>query len=179
MIIIQSGGEFNPDPNQDSKHTIVIILADKYAGQAPQLGHVEGLEDLALIGGAVSVEGHADAPVPSILMGEGNTGTEWDLGPDNAIAAVELVAVHVHGAALATTTSRLEAHQFGHHIEEGYSHQVGPGVAAVCRYYGIAFPEALHHSDGHRLLAIVEMAEAPDGPFLVLGVSLHLEASHL
>lgn len=44
-------------------HPVVVVLADEDDGQLPEGSDVEGLRDLALVGGAVAVEGVGDAAV--------------------------------------------------------------------------------------------------------------------
>ena len=41
----------------------MVVLADEDDGQLPEGSDVEGLRDLALVGGAVAVEGVGDAAV--------------------------------------------------------------------------------------------------------------------
>ncbi len=50
----------------------MVVLAHKDAGQIPQLGNVVGLEALALVGSAVTVERNTDGILAQILVGLGN-----------------------------------------------------------------------------------------------------------
>ena len=97
-------------------HRILVVLDHEDDRQLPQLGHVEALIDLALIGGAVAEISEADAAIARIFVLEGEAGAEADLGADDAVAAVEamLDAEHVHRAALALGDAGGAAGQLGH-----------------------------------------------------------------
>lgn len=56
-------------------HGKTVVLAHEHAGQVPQLGHVVGLEDLALVGRPVSIEGQAHPVRALVLVAQGNAGT--------------------------------------------------------------------------------------------------------
>src|SRR3546814_9674857 len=70
--------------------------------QLPQLGHVEGLVDLALIGCAVAEISDADPAVPGVFVLERQPRADRHLRADDAVPAVEPVLhrEHVHRAAL-------------------------------------------------------------------------------
>ena len=68
-------------------HAVVVVLAHEDDGQLPERGDVEGLGNLALVGGAVAVEGVGDAAVAlggaegeSERKGEGEKKSEWEKG---------------------------------------------------------------------------------------------------
>ena len=82
------------------QRTVFVVFADKDSWEAPQFGNVVGFEDLALVRGTVTVEADRDSSVVKVLVGQCEAGTKRDLGTDNAIASVEVFAVHVHGTAL-------------------------------------------------------------------------------
>ena len=146
-------------------HRILVVLDHEDDRQLPQLGHVEALVDLALIGRAVAEIGEADAAIRFIFVPEGEPGAERDLGADDAVAAVESVldAEHVHRAALALGDAGCAAGQLGHdHF----------GVDAVSEHVAVvaiagddavlARRQRRLQPDRDRFLADVEMAEAAD-----------------
>ena len=97
-------------------HGVAVVLDDVDDRQLPELGHVEALVDLALVGRAVAEIGQRDVVVAAVLVGEGEAGAERDLRADDAVAAVEvlLVGEHVHRAALAARIAAAAAGQLGH-----------------------------------------------------------------
>ena len=50
------------------------------------------------------------------------------LCPDDAVASVEVLGVHVHGAALAPDAAGLAAGQLGQHAQDRDTHHVGEAV---------------------------------------------------
>ncbi len=80
-----------------------LFSITKIDRQHPQLGHVVGLVDLTLVGGAVAEVGEGHAVIAQILVGEGQTGTKWHVRAHNPVAAIEVLVLreHVHRAALA------------------------------------------------------------------------------
>ncbi len=78
-------------PRHRGAHGVLVVLDDIDDRQLPQLGHVEGLVDLALVGGAVAEIGQADAVIAAILVGEGQAGAQRHLGADDAVAAIEFL----------------------------------------------------------------------------------------
>jgi len=103
-------------------HAIVIVLTDENTRQTPKFGHIKGLEDLALIGGTIAIEHHTDAIVILIAVGQANARTHRHLGTHYAIAAVEILAVHVHRATFAPAAPGAKAQQFGHDLVQGDAH---------------------------------------------------------
>src|SRR5437763_9598875 len=86
-------------------------------GQLPQLGHIEALVDLSLVGRAVAEIGDRDQPVVAIAIGEGEAGAERYLRADDAMAAKEalLAREHMHRAALALRQAAAASGEFGQH----------------------------------------------------------------
>ena len=60
-------------------HGVVVILANKHDRERPELGQVEGLADLALVGCAVSVQGKVDPAVPGVFVRKGDARPERNL----------------------------------------------------------------------------------------------------
>ena len=94
----------------------LLFSMTKTIGQLPQLGHVEGLVDLALVGRAVAEVAQAHVVVAAVLVGEGEAGAQRHACADDAVAAVEVLLgrEHVHGAALALGAAAAPAGQLGH-----------------------------------------------------------------
>ena len=143
----------------------MVVLDRVDDRQVPQLGHVEALVDLALVGRAVAEIGEAHAAVARILVLEGEAGAERDLRADDAVAAVEAVldAEHVHRTALALGNAGGAAGQLGHdHLGVD---AIGEHVAVVAIAGDDAVLADRHRRlqpDRDRFLADVEVAEAAD-----------------
>ena len=149
-------------------HAVVVVLGHKHHGQVPQLGHVRGLPDLALVGGAVTVAGHGDGGLLSlgggVLGGEGQASTHRGLRADDALAAVEVggLAVEVHRASLALGGAVGEAQQLGEDLLDGGASQQGGAVAAVGGDPTVLHRHGSVHARGDGLLAVVQVAETAD-----------------
>jgi hypothetical protein len=99
-------------------HGVLVVLDHVHDRQLPELGHVEALVDLALVGRAVAHIGVADVAIALVAVGQRQAGAERYLGADDAVAAVEagLDVEHVHRAALAARRTARAAGQLGHHF---------------------------------------------------------------
>ena len=148
-------------------HRIFVVLDRVDHRQVPQLGHVEGLVDLALVDRAVAEIGQAHPAVLGIFMLEREAGAERHLRADDAVPAVKAVvdAEHVHRPALAVGDARLAPRQLGHdHLGVD---AVGEHVAMVAIAGDDAVLADRHRAlepDRDRFLADVEVAEAADQP---------------
>jgi hypothetical protein len=143
----------------------------------PQLRHVEAFVDLALVRRAVAEIGQADKIIAAIAVGKGETGSERDLGANNAVAAEEvlLLAEHVHGATLALGIAAMASGQFGHHALGFHSASQHVTVVPVTGYDLIALFQGHLHADDDGFLADIEMAEAADRAHSVELAGLFLE----
>lgn len=117
-------------------HAVSIVLADVNHRQVPQLRHVPGLEELTLRRRAVSVqcEGHSTSAVVLVRQRDAgadrylyntarlirNSGTHpvantsgraVYLSADDAVAAVKVGRIHVHGATLALGGAGFATHE--------------------------------------------------------------------
>ena len=79
----------------------MLTLATEDHGKVPELGHVEGLEDLTLVGSTVTVKSERDVLLVVVLVGESKTSTDGNLSTDDTVATVEAGSEHVHGTTLA------------------------------------------------------------------------------
>lgn len=162
------------------KQLTVVVLADQYDGQLPERGHVERLEELPLVGGAVAVEVERDGALLPVPLREGEAAAERHLRADDAVPAVEvgILLVEVHGAALAPGAPVAAAHELGEGGDGVPAAGEVEAVIAVGGDDGVRAGGGSLHADGDGLLAIVEVAEAADELGLVEGVGGDLEAAH-
>src|SRR5690606_27953687 len=133
--------------------------------QLPQLGHVEALVDLTLVGRAVAEVDEADRVVAAIVAREGQAGAQRHLGADDAVAAIEAGrhVEHVHRPALAPRRAADTAGQFGHDLIGIHARDQHVAVVAIAGDdLVVALLDALLNADGHGFLTDVQLAEAPD-----------------
>ena len=160
-------------------HSVLVVLDDVDHRQLPQLGHVEALVDLALVGGAVAEIGERHVVVAAIPIGEGEPASERNLGADDAVTAEEtlLDGKHVHGAALASGIPAAPAGQLRHHAPGVHAAGQHMAMVAVSGNDLISRLDRHLHADDDRLLADIEMAEAPDQPHAIELAGLFLESA--
>ena len=152
-------------------------LAAEENGQVPQLGHVEGFEDLALVGCAVAVEGDRGVGLAGVLLREGEAGADGDLGTDDAVAAEEALCEHVHGPALAVGNAFSPSEQLANDGLDGSAAHQGEAVAAVGGDDGVFLGDGVLDARGYGLLACGQMAETSDLLLLVEPVGGHFHTS--
>jgi hypothetical protein len=99
--------------------------------QVPQLGHVEGLEDLALVGGTVTVQNDGGVGLFVVLLGESQTGADGHLGTDDTVSTVEVLGEHVHGTTLAVRDTLAAAEKLTNDGLDGATAHHGETVATV------------------------------------------------
>ena len=154
-------------PRDAGAHRILVVLDRVDDRQVPQLGHVEGLVDLALVDRAVAHVGEADAAIVAILVPEGESRPQRHLRADDAVAAVEAMvdAEHVHRPALALGNAGRAPGQLGH--DDLRVDAVGEHVAMVA----VAGDDAVLadrqrrlEPDRDRFLPDIEVAEPADQP---------------
>lgn len=156
-------------------HTVLVVLASEDAGDLPELGHVVGLEHLALVGGTVTVKGEGDEGLLVVLVGERQTETKRDLGTDNTVTTEESLGVHVHGATFALGDTGAAAHELSKDGLDGSTTSVLETVAAVRGDDGILLVGGLLDANGDSLLADGQVAETVDLLGLVESVGAHLQ----
>jgi hypothetical protein len=158
----------------------VVVLADQYDRQLPERGHVKRLEELSLVGGAVAVEVKRDGALLPVPLREGDAAPERHLRADDAVAAEEVGVplVEVHGPALAPGAAVPAAHELGEGGDGVPAAREVRAVVAVGGDDGVGAGGGGLHADGDGLLAVVEVAEAPDELGLVERVRRDLEAPH-
>mmetsp|Transcript_22179 Transcript_22179/g.74620 ORF Transcript_22179/g.74620 Transcript_22179/m.74620 type:complete len:407 (+) Transcript_22179:157-1377(+) len=167
-------------PGLGGAHAVLVVLADKDDGQLPEGGHVHALEELALVGRTVAVEGDRHAAVPPVLVGKGQAHAQGLLGADDAVAAVEVVLglVHVHGPPLPLGTARVLAHELRDDTLHGAAARNLVAVVAVGGDHRVLPRDGGLHANAHGLLAVVQMAEAAHLLGLVQLVGGELHAAH-
>ena len=143
----------------------MVVFDHEDDRQLPQLGHVEGFIDLALVGRAVAEIGHAHAAIVVVLVREAQARAQRHLRADDAMAAVEFMfdAEHVHRTALAARNAGFAAGQFGHDdlgIDAVSEHVAMVAVAGDDAV--LAGLERRLDADRDRFLTDIEVAEAAD-----------------
>ena len=98
-------------------HGVLIVFDDVDDRQTPELGHVEALVDLPLVGRAIAEVGEADLAVVAVLVGQRKARAQTHLRADDPVPAIKsrLDRKHVHGSTLSTGRAPDPAGEFSHH----------------------------------------------------------------
>ena len=144
-----------------------LTLAAEEGGQLPELGHVEGLEDLTLVASAVAVEDDGGVVTAGVLVSEGEASADGDLSTDNAVAAEETLGEHVHGAALAVGDTLAAAQQLADDRSHGSASHQSEAVAPVGSDNIVVLVDSMLNTDGDSFLPRGKVAETPNLLFLV------------
>ena len=172
-------------PLDRGAHGVLVVLNDVDGRQLPQLGHVEALIDLALVGRAVTEIDEGHRIVAPVLARERQTRAQRHLRPDDAVPAVKRRRhiEHVHRAALALGRAANAPGQLGHHGIRVHARRQHMAVVAVA---GDDLVKALFdvglYTHRHGFLADIEVTETPDqahavqlsGPLLEAADQQHL-----
>ncbi len=101
-----------------NRHGIQVVLGDEDHGQVPQARHIQGLMEIAGVGGPVAEEAQHDAIRALQLLRQCGTHCDRDVPAHNAGRA-QVAMDHVsdvHRAALALAVATRAAQHFGHHL---------------------------------------------------------------
>ena len=148
--------------------------------QVPQLGHIEALKDLALVGGTVSVHGEGGVLVglAHVLLSECDSRSDGDLRADDAVTSEEGLCEDVHGTALAVRHAALSTEQLGNDTLDRPAAKDGERVASVGRDDLVVWLDAGLEADRDGLLPDGEVAESANHLLLVQLVGSHLHPAH-
>mmetsp|Transcript_11395 Transcript_11395/g.23821 ORF Transcript_11395/g.23821 Transcript_11395/m.23821 type:complete len:406 (+) Transcript_11395:273-1490(+) len=160
-------------------HAVVVVLAHVNQGQVPQRSHVERLEQLALVGSAITVHGDGHVGLLVVLVGEGQTRTQGGLSTNNTVAPVEVrvLLVHVHRATNALRCSAITAHQLSHDLVHGATTAKVGAVVTVRGDDGVFLVKSSLHANADGLLAVIQVAETADELALVQDIGSDLHAA--
>lgn len=158
----------------------MIVLADQNRRQIPERGDVKRLKQLPLIRRTVTVENKGHGFILGILLSEGNSTSERDLSPDDAMAAEKpgVFLVKVHRTTFSSGATGLAAHELGEHLEEGPAAAEEDAVVAIGGDNGVLLRNRRLHPNGDGLLAVVKVAKPSDQLRLVERVGGDLHPAH-
>ncbi len=117
---------------------------------------------MALIGCAVSEIGDGNVVCAAILVGKAKARPDRDLGPDDAVATIEILFLgeHVHRAALPLGIAAGASGQFRHDTFRVHVTGQHMAVIAVTGNDLVAFLQAGLHAGHNGFLTDIEVAEA-------------------
>ena len=98
-------------------HTVAVIFNEPHHGKLPCGGHIQGLVEAALVGGAVAEAAHGHRAVAQDLGGQSAAGRDGLTAAYDTVGAQVIHLLHVrnvHGAALTLAVAGLFAEQLGH-----------------------------------------------------------------
>ena len=89
-------------PVLGGSHAVGVVLAQVDDGQVPEAGDVGSLEELTLVRRSIAVHSDSEVLLAPVLLGEGESGADGQLGADDTISTVivALPIIVVHGASL-------------------------------------------------------------------------------
>ena len=155
------------------KHT----LTTEQSGEVPQLGHVEGLEDLTLVGGTVTVQDDGGVGLLVVLLGESQTSTDGNLGTDDTVTTVEVLGEHVHGTTLSVGDTLTATQQLTNDgLDSTTAHQ-SETVATVSSDDLVLTVDSVLNTDSDGLLTGGQVTETTDLLLLVEAIGGHLHTS--
>jgi hypothetical protein len=135
---------------------------------------------VANIGGAVAHEAEHDVVGATILLGEGNAGSERQVTADDGVATPEVGfdVDQVHRAALALADAGRFAKHFGHHLARFGADSQRVGVVTIGRDDVVPFLAGGDGADCHGFLPDVQVEKAADFSLLIeLGRALFKQAN--
>ncbi len=159
------------------EEAIKLTLTAKQGREVPELGHVESLKDLTLVAGTVTVQDDGSSLAVVVLVGEGETSTNGDLGTNDTVATVEALGEHVHGATLSVGNTLTATEKLTNNRANGTSTHQGKTVASVGSDDVVLLCDGMLNADSDSLLSSRQMAETTDLLLLVQTVGRHLHLS--
>lgn len=182
LVVVGQGG----GPSGGGTHTVLVVcdtsvywlysrargkieltLAPEKGGQLPELGHVESLEDLTLVGGTITVQDDSSILPASVLVGESETSANGDLGTDDTVTAIETLGEHVHGATLSVRDTLTATEKLSNDGADSGAAHVGVAVASVGGDQIVGLLDGVLDTDGDGFLTSGEMAETTNLLLLV------------
>jgi hypothetical protein len=132
---------------------------------------------LSLIASPITIQRNSRILVPIILVSERQSRANRNLSTDDAIAAVEALGEHVHGAALAVGDAFAAAEQLADDGLDGAAAHEREAVAAVGGDDVVLLCQGVLDADGDSFLTGREVAEAADLLLFVESVGGHFHTA--
>lgn len=154
-----------------------LTLAAKQSRKVPQLSHVEGLKDLTLVAGTVTVQNDTGVLAAGVLVGKSQASADRDLGADNTVATVKVLGEHVHRTALSVGDTLTAAEKLADDGSDGAATHHGETVASVGGDDVVLLGDGMLDTDSNGLLAGRQVAETADLLLLVQAIGSHLHLS--
>jgi len=154
----------------------VLTLASEDDREVPQFGHVECLKDLALVGGAIAVEGEGRVVFSQVLVCKRQTGADGDLCAYDAIAAEEALGEHVHRSSFAVRNAFSPSEKFADDGSDGAASHQSEAVTSVGRDDVVFFGDGVLDACCYCFLAGGQMAETADLLLFVESVCCHFHS---
>lgn len=155
----------------------MLTLASEDDRKVPQFGHVERLKNLALVGGAIAVEGEGRVVFSQVLVCKGQTGADGDLCANDTVAAVEALGEHVHRSSFAVRDAFSPSEKFADDGSDGAASHQSEAVTSVGRDDVVFFGDGVLDACCYCFLAGGQMAETADLLLLVESVCCHFHPS--
>lgn len=173
LVVVGQGG----GTGSRGTHTVLVVLTAEEGREVPELGHVEGLEDLTLVGGTITVEDDGGVLAALVLVGEGKAGSDRDLGTDDTVTAVEAGGEHVHGTTLTVGDTLTATEKLTNDGANGTTTHHGETVATVGGDDVVLGGDGMLDTSGNGLLTGRQVAETTDLLLLVQAIGGHFHLS--
>src|SRR5258708_35241232 len=149
-------------PLQRSSHAVLVVLANVYAGQLPQLCQIQRLVKSSLVDGRFAKEAKRYLISLFVFRSKGHARGQRNLSADNRVPAekVDALVEQVHRTSLAARTAARLTDQLCHHRSGRNALREPLSVLAIA---GDDIVIPAHRRDGtdtDRLLADVQLTEA-------------------
>lgn len=154
-----------------------LTLTAEQSREIPQLGHVESLEDLALVAGTITIQDDTGVLSALVLVGKSQTGTDGNLSADDTVTAVEVLGEHVHGAALSVGNTLAATKQLTNDGSDRTATHEGETVASVRSDDVVLLGNSVLNTDSNSLLTSRQVAETANLLLLVQTIGSHLHLS--
>mmetsp|Transcript_28048 Transcript_28048/g.39948 ORF Transcript_28048/g.39948 Transcript_28048/m.39948 type:complete len:392 (-) Transcript_28048:1159-2334(-) len=165
-------------------HAVVVVLDGEHHRQAPQLAHVGGLPDLALVGGPVSVAGDGDGhllALGGVVLGcEGQSCSYRHLSPNDALSSekVVLLGIKVHRPTFPLRSALRISEKLRKNLLHSGSPQQRNTMAAIGGDPRILSTQCGMCSRCNSFLAIIKMTKSTNISGLVFSIIGNFHSPH-
>lgn len=180
-IVIADYRSTNTDYTDKSyKLLTMIILTNQNYRQIPERGHIERLEQLALICRTVAVKSKGHGPLLRVLLSESQATSQRYLSSHYSMAAIKssVLLIEMHRAPFSFGAPSSAAHELGECLQKSSPTADEGAVIPISGDNSVLLGDCSLHSNSHGFLTIVEMAKSSNQFGFIKRVGSDLHASH-
>lgn len=160
-------------------HTEEVILDEVDSRKFPEVGHVSCFVELSLVGSTITKEHQSAVWLGKVFLSERKPSSNWDLGSDNSVPAVEVgfLPVVVHGATFSVRRACSLCEHLRHDLPRRISSQQCDAMVSVGCDDAVIKIGGCVNALVNGFLAISKMKETSNQPLLIQPVAAHLHPS--